>query len=116
MTHLGHHHNKEVLLLDLEVADGRIVLQNLSWNVSLCRTLIPTRVDKLLKLGGERLGLLDLLLEAADLHRQHPARGVAALTHGLRLIGVNREELVGHRLERNLHRGWDEEVDVGDLM
>lgn len=39
-----------------------------------------------------------------------------ASTHGLRLIGVNREELVGHCLERDLHRGWDEEVDVGDLM
>lgn len=35
VAHLGHHHNKEVLLLDLEVADGRIVLQNLSYNVSL---------------------------------------------------------------------------------
>lgn len=32
-AHLGHHHDEEVLLLDLELADGRLILEDLACGV-----------------------------------------------------------------------------------
>lgn len=39
-THLGHHDDQEVLLLYLEVADGRVILQDLAYDISVEHRLV----------------------------------------------------------------------------